>query len=144
MKPSTLSIGQLARASGVSVQGLRFYERRGLLATPARTPSGHRRYPVEITSLIALIKRAQALGFTLAEIAGMVGLRQDPDAQCRDLCRIVRAKLDHVERQLDQLRAVRDRLIQLRDSCPRVRPLRDCPIFAELEAPSGRKQRSAS
>lgn len=143
MEPSALSIGQLARRAGISVQALRFYERRGLLARPVRTPSGHRRYPVETTSLLALIRRAQELGFTLAEIAGMLDLRRDPAAQCRDLCRMVQAKLDHVERQIESLKQARDRLRAMRESCPRLRPLRDCPVLVELAGDPRSKQRSA-
>ncbi len=133
LEPSPLSSGQLARAAGVHVETLRFYERRGLLPRPVRTPSGHRRYAGEAVGLLRVIKRAQELGFTLAEIAGLLALRGRPDASCRDACRAVQAKLDHVEQQITRLREQRGRLRRLRAACPRVRPLSECPVFVDLE-----------
>ncbi len=144
MERSPLSSGQLARAVGVGVETLRFYERRGLLPIPKRTASGHRRYPDETVGVLRLIRRAQELGFTLAEIAEMLSLRQKPAATCANVCEMVNAKLDHVERQITKLRAQRSRLKRLRRACPRVRPLRECPVFVSLnEVPAGRERRPA-
>ncbi len=61
----------VARLSGVNVQTLRYYERRGLLAEPERGPSGYREYPAEAVRRIRFIKRVQELGFTLAGIVGV-------------------------------------------------------------------------
>lgn len=133
MEPAHWSIGQLARAAGTSVGALRFYERRGLLARPVRTASGHRRYPQETLGRLRVVKRAQELGFTLAEIAGLLDLASDAEASCRDVCEAVQARLDHVERQIAGLREQRGRLRQLRAACPRTRPLRECPVFVDLE-----------
>ena len=141
MEPSPLSSGQLARVAGVHVETLRYYERRGLLPRPVRTPSGHRRYSSEALDLLRVIKRAQELGFTLAEIAGLLELRGRPDASCRDACQAVQEKLDHVEQQIARLRKQRGRLRQLRAACPRVRPLRECPVFVDLEQGSRPQRR---
>lgn len=59
-----LRSGQLAAAAGIGLQTLRYYERRGLLAEPERTPGGHRLYPAEAVTLLRVIKIAQRLGFT--------------------------------------------------------------------------------
>jgi MerR family transcriptional regulator, mercuric resistance operon regulatory protein len=67
-----LRSGQLAAAAGVNPQTLRYYERRGLLAEPARTPGGHRIYPAEEVTLLRVIKAAQRLGFSLDEVAELV------------------------------------------------------------------------
>jgi DNA-binding transcriptional MerR regulator len=69
---ATLRIGELADAAGVNQQTLRYYERRGLLAAPDRSPGGHRLYPVEAVTTLRVIKAAQRLGFTLDEIADLV------------------------------------------------------------------------
>ena len=143
MRHEPLSSGQLARAAGVNVETLRFYERRGLLPAPARTVSGHRRYSGEALGLLRVIKRAQVLGFSLAEIGGLLGLRHEPGASCREACRAVRAKLDHVEHELARLRALRGRLQRLKDACPRTRPLKECPVIEELES-EPRKERRKS
>ena len=141
MEPESLSSGQLARAARVNVQTLRFYERRGLLPGPARSPGGHRRYGTDALSLLRLIRRAQDLGFTLAEIAELLALRADPAANCADVCAAVEAKLDHVERRLARLAEQRRRLRRLREACPTTRPLHDCPVVEELERSEDPKKR---
>ena len=60
--------GEAARRAGVNATTLRYYERRGLLPEPARTPSGHRHYDEDAVRFLRAIKEAQAIGFTLAEI----------------------------------------------------------------------------
>jgi DNA-binding transcriptional MerR regulator len=69
MTAAGLRSGELAAAAGVNLQTLRYYERRGLLAEPARTPGGHRLYPADTVTLLGVIKAAQRLGFTLDEVA---------------------------------------------------------------------------
>src|SRR5438105_9286620 len=60
-----MRVGEVAERAGVNVETLRYYERRGLLPTPERTPSGHRRYDEETVRFLRAIKEAQAVGFTL-------------------------------------------------------------------------------
>ncbi|KAB2340590.1 MerR family transcriptional regulator [Actinomadura rudentiformis] len=67
-----LRSGQVAAAAGVNLQTLRYYERRGLLQEPDRTPGGHRLYPAEAVTLLRVIKTAQRLGFTLDEVAELL------------------------------------------------------------------------
>lgn len=66
--------GELAEAAGVNQQTLRYYERRGLLAEPVRSPGGHRLYPDEALTVLRVIKTAQRLGFTLDEVAELMEL----------------------------------------------------------------------
>ncbi|MDZ5446427.1 MerR family DNA-binding transcriptional regulator [Micromonospora sp. 4G57] len=85
-----LRTGELAEAAGVNPQTLRYYERRGLLAEPQRSPGGHRLYPPDSLILLRVIKTAQRLGFTLDEGADLVGLgrhgrREAGLARCPDL-----------------------------------------------------------
>jgi MerR family transcriptional regulator, mercuric resistance operon regulatory protein len=68
-----LRSGEVAASAGVNRQTLRYYERRGLIADPGRTDGGHRLYPHEVVTLLRIIKAAQRLGFTLAEVAELVG-----------------------------------------------------------------------
>ncbi|WP_083673159.1 MerR family transcriptional regulator [Micromonospora sp. CB01531] len=85
-----LRSGQLADAAGVNLQTLRYYERRGLLASPQRSPGGHRLYPPDTVTLLRVIKTAQRLGFTLNEVADLLdagrhrhGGRPDAGLQAR-------------------------------------------------------------
>ncbi len=77
MSEPGLRTGQLAEAAGVNQQTLRYYERRGLLAEPDRSPGGHRLYPPETITVLRVIKAAQRLGFTLEEISDLLGSRPD-------------------------------------------------------------------
>lgn len=106
---SGLRSGQVAQAAGVNVQTLRYYERRGLLAAPDRTLGGHRLYPADTVTLLRVIKAAQRLGFSLAEVADLLetaaGRRRSRRA--RDLPDRIRVKIDELDRQIDELASVR-------------------------------------
>ncbi len=89
-----LRSGQIAHAAGLNQQTLRYYERRGLLAEPDRTPGGHRLYPAETVTVLRVIKAAQRLGFSLQEVAELLEAGRHPiadtlraalDAGCADL-----------------------------------------------------------
>src|SRR5882672_7470830 len=85
MSENGLRSGEVADAAGVNIQTLRYYERRGLLAEPDRSPGGHRLYPPEAVTVLRVIKAAQRLGFTLEEISDLLGAGlhrhgQHPDA----------------------------------------------------------------
>ena len=69
-----LTIGRLAALAGVSVETIRYYQRRGLLAEPRKPLGGHRHYPADVAKRLRFIKRAQTLGFTLEETASLLQL----------------------------------------------------------------------
>ncbi|WP_067536453.1 MerR family transcriptional regulator [Nocardia crassostreae] len=109
---SGLRTGRVAAAAGVNIQTLRYYERRGLLARPERSPGGHRLYPERAVTLLRVIKAAQRVGFTLDEIADLlaasgfdVGGRPGAGLRAR-----AEAKLTEIDARLDELTAVRDTL----------------------------------
>ncbi|MET7821498.1 MerR family transcriptional regulator [Micromonospora zamorensis] len=112
MTGSGLRSGQLAEAAGVNQQTLRYYERRGLLDSPQRSPGGHRLYPAETVTLLRVIKTAQRLGFTLNEVADLLDAgrhqhrgRTDAGLQARAM-----EKLIEVEQRLTDLTVIRDTL----------------------------------
>jgi DNA-binding transcriptional MerR regulator len=110
-----LRSGQVAAAAGVNVETLRYYERRGLLADPDRSPGGHRLYPAETVTVLRVIKAAQRLGFTLDEVADLLEVgrhrhrrthgRADAGLQAR-----ARTKLAEVEQRIADLVTIRDNL----------------------------------
>ena len=101
----TLRTGELAEAAGVNVQTLRYYERRGLLAEPVRSPGGHRLYPAESLTLLRIIKAAQRLGFTLDEVAELVDHRRLHGMRDRAV-----EKLADIEARIADLRVIADTL----------------------------------
>ncbi len=110
-----LRSGQVAAAAGVNVETLRYYERRGLLADPDRSPGGHRLYPEQTVTVLRVIKAAQRLGFTLEEVADLleVGRHRHRHRRGRDdagLQARAQAKLAEVEERIADLVTIRDDL----------------------------------
>jgi DNA-binding transcriptional MerR regulator len=133
MKDGTLSIGEVAREAGVNIQTLRYYERRGLLRAPRRSEGGHRQYPAESVRLIRFIKRAQDLGFTLKEVEGLVALRETRGRDPVKVRKMAAAKLAAVEEKIGQLRAIREAVATLIDSCDCRGQAIECPILEALD-----------
>ena len=106
----TLRAGQVADAAGVNRETLRYYERRGLLGDPDRSPGGHRLYDEQAVVTLRVIKAAQRLGFTLDEVADLieVGKRRNRDSglQAR-----AAQKLAEVEQRIYDLRLIRENLV---------------------------------
>lgn len=105
-----LRSGQVAAAAGVNLQTLRYYERRGLLAEPARTLGGHRVYPPETVTLVRVIKAAQRLGFTLDEVADLLDTAAHRHRPGRGLRARAEAKLADIEQKIADLIVIRDTL----------------------------------
>ncbi len=104
-----LSIGDLAAATGVSRDGLRFYETRGLIRARRRS-NGYRAYPPEAVELVRYVRAAQQLGFTLAEIGeGMTQVWQQPDIDAA-VTALLREKLAAIDARIASLQATRDAL----------------------------------
>jgi len=109
-----LRSGEVARRAGVNVQTLRYYERRGLIAEPDRSPGGQRHYPPDTVALLGIIRAAQRLGFTLDEVAELLdtGRRHStPDLQAS-----ARAKLAEIDRRIQDLRTIRTALADVIDA----------------------------
>jgi DNA-binding transcriptional MerR regulator len=105
-----LRIGEVARRSGVGVEALRFYERRGLLGRPARTESNYRVYDETVLERLDFIKRAQAVGFTLDEIGEILAESAEGRQPCRHVRELARRKLEELDRRLSELRRHRAEL----------------------------------
>ena len=129
----TLTISKVAASAGVNVQTLRYYERRGILAEPARSPSGYRQYEPEAVTRIRFIKRAQELGFTLEEISELLDLRVEHGAACEVIEERARGKLGLVDEKIGQLTRLRGVLEDLVAACQRRQRTEDCPILEGLE-----------
>ncbi len=115
MDADTLTIGALADAAGVNVETVRYYERRGLIEEPPRSPAGYRQYSDDDLWRLRFIARAKGLGFTLAEIREMIGATGDGSADA--VLAAARAKLAAVDSQQRQLVERRRRLEQLVAVC---------------------------
>lgn len=128
----TLSIGEVAAAADVNVETIRFYERRGLLPEPPRRASGYRAYPSDTVSRIRFIKRAQVLGFTLAEIGELLDLRVDEETSCDEVRRQVEDKLAEIESKIHMLQEMQSALAAMAASCDQGGPDGECPVLTTL------------
>lgn len=128
-----LTIGGLAKAAGIGVETVRFYERRGLIPEPPRTASGYRQYAPGVVERLRFIRRAQGLGFTLAEISELLDLRVDEVAACGAVEAQAREKLDQVAAKIDELRRMQAALSRLVEKCEAREPTSECPILEALE-----------
>jgi len=109
------TIGNLAREAGVNVETVRYYERRGLLERPVRRGSEYREYSNADVERLRFIRRAKALGFTLAEIRALLPAA---DAACSEnVLAAAQAKLAEVDAELVAQRELRDRLVRLVEAC---------------------------
>lgn len=106
----------MAAATGMSVEALRFYERRGLLGRPARTASGYRAYDAEVIERLAFIKRAQAIGFSLDEITEILEMRGRGETPCFEVREAARRKLAELDVRLRELRRYRNELARTLDA----------------------------
>jgi DNA-binding transcriptional MerR regulator len=112
----TFTIGRLADLAGVNVETVRYYERRRLLRQPPRSPGGYRQYSAVDLARLQFIARAKQLGFTLTEVASLVG---DPETKqgADSVLRLARAKITALTAQQLAVEQTRTRLMQLIDIC---------------------------
>lgn len=125
-----LTIGKLAQAAEVNVETIRYYQRRGLVDKPAKPLGGHRRYGTEQAKHLRFIKRAQALGFTLAEVGGLLTL--DEACACAETRTLAARKVALIEQKIADLAAMRKALARLVRQCDQGDGGATCPIIDVL------------
>ena len=128
-----LTIGEVAKRSGIGLETVRFYERKGLIEEPPRTDSGYRQYPEDVVARLRFIRRAKELGFSLKEISELFSLRVDPDTTCADVKRRTDLKILDIEQKMSTLQTMKRALTKLAASCTGRGPTSDCPILEALD-----------
>lgn len=131
----SLTIGALAKQSGVGIETVRFYERRGLVRRPARPRLGYRSYPEDIVGRIRFIRNAQALGFSLQEIKELLALRVTTGTSCAAVRSRAAAKLSVVKKRLADMQRIHQALEKLVAACPGRGALATCTILEALDSP---------
>jgi MerR family transcriptional regulator, mercuric resistance operon regulatory protein len=129
-----LTIGGVAASAGINVETIRYYQRRGLLEEPKKPLGGYRNYPTEMVRRIRFIKRAQALGFTLEDVAGLLQL--DNRGACAATREVATQKVALIQHKLFQLGAMRDALAKLVRQCDKKVKSSTCPIIEILQRDS--------
>jgi MerR family mercuric resistance operon transcriptional regulator len=126
-----ITIGRLAKAAGVNVETVRYYQRRGLLDEPRKPMGGQRRYPAQlVVKQIGFIRRAQQLGFSLEEVKSLMKLADGRNT--RETRLIAERKYAVLESRVAELNAMRRRLKGLIAASRKATASGPCPIIAAL------------
>ena len=127
-----LPIGRLSRLSGVNIETIRYYERINMLPAPPRTASGRRIYDATHLRMLAFIRRARELGFSLDEIRALIRLGGPDKASCREVRAIAAHHLESIRAKLDDLKKLERLLAKTVAQCSgRTAP--DCPVLDILD-----------
>ncbi len=129
-----LTIGKLSKATGVNIETIRFYERKGLMPAPRRRESGYREYSEEDIRRLKFIRRAKELGFSLREIQELLELKVDPHTTCDDVRQRAEAKIADIQQKIEELQRVKGALERLAASCIGHGPEGECPFLEALDA----------
>ena len=127
-----MTIGAAAKAAGVGIETIRFYERKGLIAQPLKPERGYRTYPAEVIDRVRFIREAQSLGFSLREAAELLALQADPAADSGEVRRRAAAKIEEIAGKLARLEIIRGALGALLAACPGSGPLGECSIMTAM------------
>lgn len=125
-------IQQAARRSGLAARTIRYYEAEGVLPAAPRAANGYRDYSEEDVRRLLFLSRARRLGFGMRECRKLVALSTDPTRPSRDVKALALRKIEAIDRQIDELAALRRQLAELAGRC-RGNDEPACPILDELD-----------
>ena len=131
-----MMIGQLSKLSGIGIETIRFYERRGLLSPASRKSSGYRQYDEQSIVRIKFIKTAKDLGFTLDDIKDLLSLKVRKESQCSKVQSKAQKKLQETREKISNLKKIEGILESLVDTCKQRSPTLECPILDSLKGES--------
>ncbi len=132
MKENSLSSSELARLAGVNKETIRFYERKGLLLEPERTPAGYRIYTVADLDRLVFIRNAQQLGFSLQEVKELLEIADGKISGCAKVKKLAERKVDFISSQIQSLSKLKKVLNSLIKQCSGIGGITDCPIIESL------------
>lgn len=133
MTVKAMTIGAAAKAAGVAIDTVRYYEREGLLAGAPRSEGGFRLYRPADVERLCFIRQAKVLGFTLEDIAELLRL-QDGGGSRAQVRERARARIAELDRKIVALTTIRDALAELERCCNGQGPVAGCPIIEGVRA----------
>lgn len=128
-----LTVSKLARQADVNVQTIRYYERQGLIPRPPRTPSGYRAFPPESAARVRFIRRAQEIGFSLADAKELLALREHSGTACSKVFERATQKLAEISDKIRALNRIERELSRLTKACSGREQPHSCPVLDALE-----------
>ncbi len=136
-----MTIGKLAKAANVPVSTLRYYERRGLIRPSLRTSGNYRVFDDDAAERVRFIRAAQANGFTLDDVEGLLRFADGELAPCGEVRLLIESRLESVRGQMRELRLLKDTLKGALDQCLAADPAAPCEVVDELRRKSGKSDR---
>lgn len=127
-----MKIGELAAQAECDVQTVRYYEREGLMAEPARTEGNYRFYGPDHLARLVFIRHCRALDMALGEIRQLLRFKDAPHENCGGVNGLLDAHIWQVTRRIEELAALQSELVELRSRCSEARDAKDCQILEEL------------
>ncbi|HUX19340.1 MAG TPA: heavy metal-responsive transcriptional regulator [Acidithiobacillus sp.] len=132
-----VTIGRLAREAGLAAETLRYYERIGLIQPVQRTQSNYRLYDGEAESRLRFIRRAQNLGFSLAEVKELLDIGSSAENDMGEVKALTEQKIVEIDLKIADLQRMRTALAQRVECCPGHGSVANCPILASLADAEG-------
>lgn len=129
-----MQIKQLASATGVDSETIRYYEKQGLLPEPARKDNGYRDYDASHLERLSFIRHCRALEMPLSQVAILLGFLDKPAAHCDEVNALVDQQMAKVHARLQSMKALEKQLLQLRAMCSGIHDAQSCGILTELVA----------
>ena len=129
-----MSIGELAKAAGIKVVTIRYYEEINVMPSPPRTEGNYRVYKHEHVRRLQFIRRCRGLGFTLEQVRGLLRLSTQDEQKCCEVDRITAAHLKQIEQKVIDLRRLASELRRINRRCPGNGPIADCRILEALSS----------
>lgn len=125
------AIGSVAQRTGTNVETIRYYERVGLLPAPARSAGGYRLYGVDHVKRLTFIRRARALGFSIAQVRTLLRLADERKRPCAEVSAVAHAHLEDVRAKIADLKAMERVLKETVAQCANGTRAR-CPVIEAL------------
>lgn len=127
-----LTAGQLAKATEINKETLRYYEREGLIPEPPRSENGYRNYPLDSIKKIFFIKQAQGLGFSLKEIKELMLLSTKQGEKCLHVHEEARTKIEIITNKITELEKMKSALESMSLLCTSEESVEDCHFLHTL------------
>lgn len=131
-----MRIGELAKSTSTDVETIRYYEKSGLLAEPARNTSGYREYGDAHQEQLQFIRHCRSLQMSLADIRVLLELRGDPRAGCEGVNALLDHHIERVRQQMKALQTLEQQLTTLRHQCGEPNSVGECAILRNLSEPA--------
>jgi Cd(II)/Pb(II)-responsive transcriptional regulator len=129
-----MRIGDLAAATGIPVETIRFYEREGLLPKARRADNNYRVYATAHAERLAFIRQCRILDMTLDEVRALLRLRGQPSRDCADVDMLLDEHIGHVKQRIRELKALEKDLRLLRARCRTAHTIDECGILKGLDS----------